>query len=146
MVKRPLVELIEEEGFAIVAEDTDIGDRYPLEDIPVRKSIEENLVNLARAYLRKAPSPRDLDPGGRLLFYDSLIRERGVMGVIFSYYKFCDPPLAEYPYIATYLKGQSIPCLLLEEEEVLSGQNITRTQAFLEMIRCRLDLKKPSDG
>jgi len=146
-VKRALIDLIEEEGFAIVAEDTDIGDRYPVDDIPVGKDLEENLMNLAQAYLRKAPSARDLNPAGRLQFYENLIRERRVQGVIFSYYKFCDPPLAEYPFIASYLKKHGIPCLLLEEEdEAMSGQNITRAQAFLEMIKCKLSSKTLSDG
>ncbi len=137
-VKRALVELVEGEGFRVVAEDSDIGDRFLLEEIPVGRSVEENLLNLARAYLGRPPSPRDLDPERRLQFYRGLIEARKAVGVIFSYYKFCDPALAEYPFIASHLKGRGIPCLLLEEEdESLSGQNRTRVQAFLEMVQCR---------
>lgn len=137
IAKRPLIELIERESFAVVAEDTELGDRYPLEEITVGESVEENLLNLAKAYFNRPPSPRDLNPRSRLLFYEGLIRDRKVQGVVFSYYKFCDPALAEYPFIASYLKRWGIPCLLLEEEdEGLSGQNITRVQAFLEMVRC----------
>ncbi len=138
IAKSALIELIERESFRVVAEDSDLGDRYPLEEVPVGESVEENLFNLARAYLRKPPSPRDMDPAGRLSFYERLIETRGVQGVIFSYYKFCDPALAEYPFIASHLRRKGIPCLLIEEEEeALSGQNVTRVQAFLEMVRCR---------
>ncbi len=138
MVKRALVELVEEEGFRVVAEDSELGDRLSLEEIPLGEELEENLLNLAWACLRKPPSPRDMDPAGRLQFYERLIGTRKVRGVIFSCYKFCDPLLTEYPFIAYHLKRRGIPCLLVEEEdEALSGQTITRVQAFLEMVRCR---------
>ncbi|MCS7287094.1 MAG: 2-hydroxyacyl-CoA dehydratase family protein [Anaerolineae bacterium] len=146
IAKRPLIELIEKESFAVVAEDTELGDRYPLKEIPVGESVEENLLSLARAYLNRPPSPRDLNPRSRISFYEGLIKARKVQGVVFSYYKFCDPALAEYPFLASYLKRWGIPCLLLEEEdEDLSGQNITRIQAFLEMVRCGLRPIEPSD-
>jgi len=136
VVKRELVSLIEEAGGRVAGEDSDADERELLDEIPVNGDIQVMLANLARAYLGKPPSPRSRNPQARLAYLRALIDERGIEGVVFSHYKFCDLHLAEYPLLAAWFRERSIPSLLLEEEEEeLSGQALTRIEAFLEMLR-----------
>ena len=134
-VKKPLLLTVEDAGLRVVAEDSDADEREFLGEVSVGDDVESSILELARAYLTKPPSPRMCNPEARLAYLRGLIDERGVKGVVVSYYKFCDVNLAEYPLLSRQLREWGIPSILLEEETLgFSGQNLTRLEAFLEML------------
>jgi len=134
-VKKPLLLMVEDAGLRVAAEDSDADEREFLGEIPIREDVATALHDLAHAYLNKPPSPRLCNPHARLAYLKRLMDERGVKGVVVSYYKFCDLNLAEYPLLARKFREWGVPSILLEEESyALSGQNRTRLEAFLEML------------
>lgn len=132
-----LVRQIESNGARVVAEVSDLDELFTTEMIAeTGETVDDLMIALARAYLAKAPAPRVRAPARRLEYLTQLARERAVDAVICAYSKFCDLPLAEYPLLKAAMECLGIPVLLLElEDEALSGQQRTRVEAFLEMVR-----------
>jgi len=64
------------------------------------------------------------------------IRSSRADGVIFLIVKFCEPEFFDVPILADSLKKEGIPVLVLENEinQALSGQIVTRIEAFAEML------------
>ncbi len=126
---------IEELGGRVVAEDSCLDLRELEKEVNPKGSVDDILRELAARYLSIPPCPRMRDLEGRLA---NLLRTDGQLdGVICCYYKFCDLFLAEFPVIREELRKRGLPVLLLEEEggPRLSGQALTRIEAFLEMLR-----------
>jgi benzoyl-CoA reductase/2-hydroxyglutaryl-CoA dehydratase subunit BcrC/BadD/HgdB len=100
----------------------------------------EPLAELARALLSRPACARTLDPSrpGRLA--ETLLgqaRASGALGAICHTVKFCDPYLARLPHLRALFRSADLPLLLLEGDCTLRslGQQRTRVQAFLEMLR-----------
>ncbi len=72
----------------------------------------------------------------RLEFLLNLIKMTEAKGVIFNVVKFCEPEWFDLPNLTEELKKHSIPTLVLDTEinQGLSGQVITRIEAFVEML------------
>ncbi|MBI4765729.1 MAG: 2-hydroxyacyl-CoA dehydratase [Deltaproteobacteria bacterium] len=64
------------------------------------------------------------------------VRESGAKGVIFIFYKYCEPYYFDYPDLKKALEAEGLPTLLLEIEDpsLSRGQIKTRVQAFVEML------------
>ena len=121
-------------GAHIVAEDSEADERTLTEVILTHS--QSPLESLAAAYLNKPPGPRPNAFSIRLTRLTQLLNERGVQGVIAYYPKFADAYLAEYLMLAEMFRERSLPALLLEDdgESGFSGQQLTRVEAFLEVL------------
>jgi benzoyl-CoA reductase/2-hydroxyglutaryl-CoA dehydratase subunit BcrC/BadD/HgdB len=64
------------------------------------------------------------------------VQESGAKGVIFLFYKFCEPYYFDYPDLKKFLESQGVPTLLLELEDPSQAreQAKVRIQAFVEML------------
>jgi benzoyl-CoA reductase/2-hydroxyglutaryl-CoA dehydratase subunit BcrC/BadD/HgdB len=64
------------------------------------------------------------------------VQESGAKGVIFIFYKYCEPYYFDYPDLKKILEAEGFPTLLLEIEDPSQsrGQIKTRVQAFVEML------------
>jgi benzoyl-CoA reductase/2-hydroxyglutaryl-CoA dehydratase subunit BcrC/BadD/HgdB len=94
----------------------------------------EALVELAFA----APpcSTRQSNQRARADHLGALVAASGARGVIIHTVKFCEPELFDVPVLRRRLAALEIPVLLLESEleTELSGQTVTRIEAFVEML------------
>lgn len=127
-----LLAFLESCGARVVAEDSDADERVLTEPVP-----GPGMGALAGAYLSKPCGPRPNALARRLDRLNCLLDERGAQGVIAYYPKFADAYLAEYLVLAEVFKARGLPALLLEDdgESGFSGQQRTRVEAFLEMLR-----------
>jgi len=64
------------------------------------------------------------------------IKESGAKGVIFLFYKYCEPYYFDYPDLKKFLEAKGYPTLLLEIEDPSQAreQMKIRLQAFVEML------------
>jgi len=131
-----LVRLVEGLGARVRAEDSDLDERDLACAVPTEpETVEEFIRALARAYLTKPPAPRMRDLPRRLDYLTRLVAEREIQAAICTYNKFCDLFLAEFPILKRHFEGLHVPVLLIEmEDEMLSGQQRTRIEAFLETV------------
>jgi len=62
------------------------------------------------------------------------VKASGAKGVIFHIVKFCEPELFDLPHMTKALSERKIPYLVVESEleAELSGQTVTRLEAFVE--------------
>ncbi len=131
-----LLELIHSLGGQVVADDVCTGSRYF--ETPVSEE-GDPVQALARRYLERRPCPckaGSLPRRSEDLI--SLIKAQRAEGVVFVLPKFCDPHAWDYPPLAQALDKVGVPYLLLETEQMVSGEQMrTRIQAFLEMISYR---------
>ncbi len=91
---------------------------------------------LVETYFAAPPcSTRASSIDGRREHLSRLAAARGVKGVIFHPIKFCEPELFDIPLLKRRLAELNIPVLVLESglESELSGQTVTRLEAFVEM-------------
>lgn len=129
-----IFEHLNEAGAYVAADDyAAIGRRvvaYPdtLPDDPFKALIE--------IYFAAPPcSTRALTMAPRREYLLEMIRSRGVKGVIFHTVTFCEPELFDLPILKSNIARLGTPMLHLESElePTLSGQTITRLEAFVEM-------------
>jgi benzoyl-CoA reductase/2-hydroxyglutaryl-CoA dehydratase subunit BcrC/BadD/HgdB len=88
-------------------------------------------------YLAAPPCPtRSADQGARMRHLEALLDRSGSRGVVIHVVKFCEPELFDVPAIRRTFAVRGIPVLYLEGEleRQLSGQMVTRLEAFAEMI------------
>jgi bcr-type benzoyl-CoA reductase subunit C len=135
VVKTDLLDLVEDLGGAVVADDLYAGYRYFATDAPQDVA---PLEALARRYLDLAvPCPTRCDPrrdwAGYLV---DTVRQTGAKGVISLVPKFCEPHMIYYPHLRDVLAAAQVPHLLIEtEHEVVSLAGVkTRLQAFFETL------------
>jgi bcr-type benzoyl-CoA reductase subunit C len=137
-----IIELIEQSGAAIVADDLCPGARESLEPV---KETADPVDGLAERYLRGVYCSRSYRP--RRGSYEDYLEERfghigraikefKVDGVILYIYKYCDPFGFEVPQIKSYIESKGVPAIYIEDEYSLSGMGrlSTRVQAFLELL------------
>jgi benzoyl-CoA reductase subunit C len=127
-----ILERIEALGGDIIADDTCLGYRLVQQRVPVR---EDPLSALARYYLDRPPCSSRADFPARREYILKTISDFDVNAVIFMHQKFCEPHLADHPFLKKLLTEIGIPQVQLElEGEGLSGQIQTRLEGFFEML------------
>jgi benzoyl-CoA reductase subunit C len=127
-----ILERIESLGGDIVADDTCLGYRLVHERVPPR---EDPLSALAQYYLDRPPCSSRADFPARKDYILKTISAFHVNAVIFMHQKFCEPHLADHPFLKNVLSEKGIPHMQLElEAEGLSGQMQTRLEGFIEML------------
>jgi bzd-type benzoyl-CoA reductase N subunit len=129
-----ILRVIEEAGATIVGDDLCTGARSFFDLVePDGNPIE----SLARRYISRTPCPSRLPAKRRLEFILDGMRASRAQSLIFIIQKFCDPHLAEQPFLSEKLKEAGIPNMVVEVEHRLgpSREQIrTRVQGFLEML------------
>ncbi len=136
------IDLVEESGAWVVADDLCPGARESLADVNVTA---DPVDGIAERYLRRIYCGRTYRE--RKGSYQEYMEERfghiarsvrdfGVDGVILYIYKYCDPFGFEVPEMKSYLEAKGVPVLYVEDEYSMStiGRLRTRIQAFLELI------------
>ncbi|MBU4370805.1 MAG: 2-hydroxyacyl-CoA dehydratase family protein [Syntrophaceae bacterium] len=123
---------IEELGGDIVADDTCLGYRLVQDKVLPR---EDPLSELVRYYLDRPPCSSRADFPARKEYIRKTISAFNVNAVIFMHQKFCEPHLADHPFLKNVLAEEGIPQLQLElDGEGLTGQIQTRLEGFFEML------------
>ena len=92
---------------------------------------------LAR-YLSHPPCPtQGADQPARMRYLVDLADSAGARGVLVHVQKFCEPELFDVPAIRRAFAEHGLPVLILEGEleRELSGQVLTRIEAFVELLR-----------
>ena len=127
-----ILERIEALGGEIVVDDTCLGYRLVRQRVPPR---EDPLSALAHYYLDRPPCSSRADFPARKDYFLKTISAFDVNAVIFMHQKFCEPHLADHPFLKNVLAEKGIPQVQLElEGEGLSGQIQTRLEGFFEML------------
>jgi benzoyl-CoA reductase/2-hydroxyglutaryl-CoA dehydratase subunit BcrC/BadD/HgdB len=88
-------------------------------------------------YWAAPPCPtRSADQDARMRHLEGLLERSGARGVLVHVVKFCEPELFDVPAIRRTFSARGIPVLHLEGEleRQLSGQAVTRIEAFAEML------------
>jgi benzoyl-CoA reductase subunit C len=136
------IDLVEESGAWVVADDLCPGARESLADVNVTA---DPVDGIAERYLRRIYCGRTYRE--RQGSYEEYMEERfghiaraikdfKVDGVILYIYKYCDPFGFEVPQMKSYIEAKGTPVLYVEDEYSMStiGRLRTRIQAFLELI------------
>jgi benzoyl-CoA reductase/2-hydroxyglutaryl-CoA dehydratase subunit BcrC/BadD/HgdB len=81
-------------------------------------------------------STRSADPDERVNHLLGMLDRSGARGVILQVIKFCEPELFDVPLLRRAFAARGVPVLYLEGEleAELSGQTVTRIEAFVEML------------
>ncbi|MBI1987864.1 MAG: 2-hydroxyacyl-CoA dehydratase [Nitrospinae bacterium] len=131
-----LLDLIEEEGMAVIDDEIYVGGRYFFHDVA---ETGDPLEALAERYLnRTIPCPTKVDWTNHWGDYlVDWVGQQKAQGVVTLLVKFCPPHLCYYPDVKKRLANANIPEVMLEvEHEVVSLEQVrTRLQAFVEEIR-----------
>jgi len=126
--------LIEEAGANIVHDDLCSGGRILRLDVQEGKDPLEALVDrYFTTYFCPTKHQGTLDHQEILL---KEVQESGARGVVFLFYKYCEPYYFDYPDLKKYLETRGFPTLLLEIEDPSQSreQMKIRLQAFVEML------------
>ncbi len=130
-----LFEVLEQAGAFIAADDyAAIGRRLPTREVVRHSDPFETLVD---GWFALPPCPtRSADHASRLDHLERLLERSGARGVLIHQQKFCEPELFDVPAIRKMLTERKTPLLYLEGEleRELSGQAVTRIEAFAEML------------
>ena len=92
---------------------------------------------LVDRYAAAPPCPtRSTDQDARMRHLEALLERSGARGVVVHVVKFCEPELLDVPAIRRTFAARGVPLLYLEGEleRQLSGQTVTRIEAFAEML------------
>lgn len=130
-----ILEILNGAGAFVAADDyAAIGRRVVREpDTPFDDPWEA----LADRYAAAPPCPtRSTDQNARMRHLEALAERSKARGVVVHVVKFCEPELFDVPAIRRTFAARDVPLLYLEGEleQQLSGQMITRIEAFAEML------------
>lgn len=130
------IQLIENLGGVVVADDLCTGGRYFWDSVEPGAEPVDYLAKLSERYLSAIPCARMFSQQRRYDYIAQVAKEYHVDGVVFSAMKYCDPWLYEYPHSAVRMEKLDLPHLRIEREYALTGQGQlqTRIGAFLEML------------
>jgi len=129
------LEIIENAGSVIVADNICLGSRYADGLI---KNTSAPIESIAAGYLNKISCARMMnDTKNRLAFLQQSVKDYSIDAVIIEKLKFCDIWGGEMFILRKELKKQFFPVLALERELYGDdrGQLKTRVQAFFEQVR-----------
>ncbi len=129
-----LLELLEENGFTVVADDLAQESRQFRTDVPLN---EDPLLALAQQWAIAEGCSLIYDPQkqrGRMLI--DLVKDTQADAIIFCMMKFCDPEEFDYPVLLPQFEKAGIPSLLLEIDQQVQSleRERTRIQSFAEML------------
>jgi benzoyl-CoA reductase/2-hydroxyglutaryl-CoA dehydratase subunit BcrC/BadD/HgdB len=129
------LEILNDAGAFVAADDyAAVGRRVVREpDAPIGDPWEA----LVDRYAAAPPCPtRSADQDARMRHLEALLDRGGARGVVVHVVKFCEPELFDVPAIRRTFAARGVPVLCLEGEleRQLSGQTITRLEAFAEML------------
>jgi len=127
------LQLVEECGGTVVADDMPMGSRYFFGSVDVS---DHPLDALADRYLNKIACPRKMLPDDRLALALNMIKENDVKGVIIHNMRACDPHLYEYPLLKEKIESEGMPVLFFRGEEVETEREQQRSdiEAFIEIL------------
>ena len=130
-----LLEVLNGAGAFVAADDYAAVGRRVLRrpDVP----IGDPWGALVDRYAAAPPCPtRSLDSVARMRHLEALLDRSGARGVVVHVVKFCEPELFDVPAIRQTFAARNIPLLYLEGEleRHLSGQVVTRIEAFAEIL------------
>jgi bzd-type benzoyl-CoA reductase N subunit len=130
-----LVQLVEESNAYVVIDDTCIGTRSFMQDVP---ETADPLDGLVETYFSSFLCPRtDRGAGGeRLRYIADLAKEYEADGVIMYIYSYCDPHKFDTPDVRDVLKKEGLPSLIIDDDYTLTNLASirTRVQAFVELL------------
>ena len=129
-----ILEMIEELGGVVVADDLLTGARYLGPDVDTTGDL---LDALAYRQLNRIPfGGFDSTIRGRSTFLVELVRGARAQGMVFLHLKFCEPENYDYRDMRKAMTEAGIPSIRLETEYANTslGQLRTRLQAFMEMM------------
>ena len=130
-----IFENLNEAGAYVAADDyAALGRRIVRSPAPPLNDPVKVLVEL---YFYAAPCPtRASDLGPRLDYLERLYGESGAAGLILHNIKFCEPEIFDLPVVRKRFSDLGAPVLYMESEleTALSGQALTRLEAFVEMV------------
>ncbi len=126
--------MIEEAGASVVFDNLCSGARFLR--LATREDIDP-IDALTERYFSSFLCPTK--HSGARAYGDSLVKEveeSGAKGVIFLFYKYCEPHYFDHPDLKKVLEERGIPSLLLEVDDPATsqGQMKIRIQAFVEML------------
>ncbi|MEA1960708.1 MAG: 2-hydroxyacyl-CoA dehydratase family protein [Bacillota bacterium] len=132
-----LIEIIEENRAAIVADDLAHESRLFRTDVPEGNDPMERL---ARQWQHMKGCSLVYDPKknrGQMIIEQ--VKKTGANGVVMCMMKFCDPEEFDYPILKKEMEAAGIPMLYLEIDQQMQSveQARTRIQSFAEMIANR---------
>lgn len=133
-----LFDSLESAGAFVVVDDYAAVGRRLQPRPPTRDA--DPFTRLADAYFDAPPCPtRSADQGDRMRHLAHLFERSEALGVIVHELKFCEPELFDVPAIKKTFASRDVPLLYLEGEleRELSGQTVTRIEAFVEMLEPR---------
>jgi benzoyl-CoA reductase/2-hydroxyglutaryl-CoA dehydratase subunit BcrC/BadD/HgdB len=130
-----LLQLAEENNAYVVIDDTCIGTRSFMQDVP---KTPDPLDGLVEAYFSSFLCPRTDRgaEGGRLQYIIDLAKEYKADGVIMYIYSYCDPHKFDAPDVRDFLKKEGLPALIIDDDYTLTNLAAirTRVQAFVELL------------
>jgi benzoyl-CoA reductase/2-hydroxyglutaryl-CoA dehydratase subunit BcrC/BadD/HgdB len=129
-----ILTLLDDLGVRVAHDDFLIGSRRLL--VPAN-DLDDPFENLTESYFAMPPcSTKGSSIAERAEYLFRLVEATGAKGVIFNVVKFCEPEWFDIPNLKEELKKRGISTLSLDTElnQGLSGQMVTRVEAFVEMI------------
>jgi benzoyl-CoA reductase/2-hydroxyglutaryl-CoA dehydratase subunit BcrC/BadD/HgdB len=101
------------------------------------QTVDDPVAALVASYFQ-APlcSTLQANQQARIDYLEDLFDAAGAAGVIIHTVKFCEPELFDVPVIQARFAARNVPMLYIESEleAELSGQTLTRIEAFVEML------------
>jgi len=100
-------------------------------------SLDDPFATLVDLYFAAPPCPtRQSNQTARADRLEQLLDASGALGALLHTVKFCEPELFDLPVLRRRLLERGVPVLQLETEleRELSGQAVTRIEAFVEML------------
>jgi benzoyl-CoA reductase/2-hydroxyglutaryl-CoA dehydratase subunit BcrC/BadD/HgdB len=125
-------------GAFVAADDyAAVGRRVPLSPMADGGNPLDTLA--AKAFAMPPCPTRGGDQEVRMEYLEALYRRSGAAGLVVHVQKFCEPELFDVPAIRRRFARIDAPLLYLEGEleSSLSGQVVTRLEAFVEMVNAR---------
>ena len=129
-----LFDLVESAGGEIVLDATESGERTLPAPFDRRALGDDPLLSLAEAYFGTIPDAFRRPNSALYAYLKREIEARGVRGILFRHYVWCDTWRAEAQRLKEWA---GVPLLLIEvgDEDRIVGHEATRIASFLEMLK-----------
>jgi benzoyl-CoA reductase/2-hydroxyglutaryl-CoA dehydratase subunit BcrC/BadD/HgdB len=130
-----IFDALEEAGAWVAADDYAATGRRINRHRP--ETVEDPIGTLVDLYFQALPcSTLQSNQLAHADHLEKLFDVSGSAGVIIHTVKFCEPELFDVPVIRARFEARGVPVLHIENEleSALSGQTITRIEAFVEML------------